>query len=256
VNDWVCGNCKSINRGSADACYSCGGDRAVVAASTDAVAAENVIAAEHPPAGAASSIAEPAPAGGSAGFAALNRQGALAGGPTAHPGATGLIGESPVDHGPAPTAPAGPATRADLIGGLAAGLVAAIVASAIWYAVVVVTGFQVGLVAIAVGFLVGQAVVLGARRRGSVVLVGASVVFTLLALAISEYLIVVHFVGLEFAADGLTIEVLQPIDFMIEVGAESVQADPLTLLFWAIALFQAVAIPARLLRGSAENRAD
>ena len=250
MNDWVCGNCKSINRGSANACYSCGGDRAVVAADTDAVAAEIVIAAEHPPAGAASSFAE-----GSAGFAALNLQGALAGGPTAHPGATGLIGESHVDHSPAPTAPAGPATRADLIGGLAAGLVAAIVASAIWYAVVVVTGFQVGLVAIAVGFLVGQAVVLGARRRGSVVLVGASVVFTLLALAISEYLIVVHFVGLEFAADGLTIEVLQPIDFIIEVVAESVQADPLTLLFWAIALFQAVAIPARALRGNTETPA-
>lgn len=249
MNDWVCGNCKSINRGSADACYSCGGDRAMVAVGTDAVGGTDT------PEVASTSVAEPALAGGSAGFAALNLQGALAGGPTAQPDAIGLIGDSPVDHGPAPTAPAGPATQADLIGGLAAGLVAAIVASTIWYAVVVVTGFQVGLVAVAVGFLVGQAVVLGARRRGSIVLVGASVVFTLLALAISEYLIVVHFVGLEFAADGLTIEVLQPIDFMIEVVAESVQADPLTLLFWAIALFQAIAIPARLLRGGTETPA-
>lgn len=251
MSEWVCGNCKSINRAAAGTCYSCGGDRAVVT-----VDGPPNLAAE-----AASSFVDPAQAAGSAGFAALNLQGATAGaatadaaatagipatasaGPIAAPATGGLLGAL-TGGGPS----AGPASSTHLATGLVAGLVAAVVASAIWYAVVVVTGYQVGLVAIAVGFLVGQAVVLGAGRHGSIVLVAGSVVLTLLALAASEYLIVVHFIGLEFAADGLAIEVLQPIDFMIEVVAESVQADPLTLLFWAIALFQAFAIPARLLR--------
>ena len=64
---------------------------------------------------------------------------------------------------------------------------------------------------------------------------------------ISEYLIVAHFVGQELADEGLTLEVIQPPDFIISVVMDSVQADPLTLVFWAIALFQAFAIPSRSL---------
>lgn len=139
-----------------------------------------------------------------------------------------------------------PATPSDIAGGLIAGIVAAVLASAIWYAVVVVSGWQVGLVAIAVGFVVGQGVVLGARKRGSIVLVAISVVLTLLALVISEYLIVAHFVGQELAP-GETLELVQAPDFIVNVVAASLQLEPITLLFWGIALFQAVAIPARLL---------
>ena len=55
---------------------------------------------------------------------------------------------------PSAAAAAGPT---QLLGGLLGGLVAAILASAVWFGVVAVSGYQVGLVAIAVGFLVGQA---------------------------------------------------------------------------------------------------
>ena len=48
-----------------------------------------------------------------------------------------------------------PASTSDIIGGLLAGLVAAVLATGIWYGVVAVTQYQVGLVAIAVGFVVG-----------------------------------------------------------------------------------------------------
>jgi hypothetical protein len=138
-----------------------------------------------------------------------------------------------------------PATATNVVGGFLGGLVAAVLATAVWYGVVVVTQYQIGLVAIAVGFIVGYGVVLGANRRGSVVLVPISVILTLLALVASEYLIVAHFVGQEFAAEGLSIDVLQPPDFIIGVVTDSLQADPLTLAFWAIALFQAFAIPSR-----------
>jgi hypothetical protein len=70
-------------------------------------------------------------------------------------------------------------------------------------------------------------------------------------LVISEYLIVGHFVGQELAAEGVTIELIQPPDFIVSVVMDSVQADPLTLAFWAIALFQAFAIPSRSLRRGA-----
>jgi hypothetical protein len=46
------------------------------------------------------------------------------------------------------------------------GLVAAIVSAGVWMAVTELTGYEIGLVAIAVGFLVGQAVNIGSERRG------------------------------------------------------------------------------------------
>jgi hypothetical protein len=135
----------------------------------------------------------------------------------------------------------------DVVGGAVGGVVGAIVASAVWYGVVAATQFQVGLVAIAVGWIVGQAVVFGAQRRFSVVLVPISVVLTLLALATSEYLIVLHFVSQEIGP----VDFVQPPGLVVEVITASLQADPLTLVFWAIALFQAFVIPARLPRPTA-----
>jgi hypothetical protein len=143
--------------------------------------------------------------------------------------------------------PARPASSTDILGGLVAGLVAATLATIVWYAVVTISQYQLGIVAIVVGFLIGQGVLLGASRRGSPVLIGISVVLTLLALVISEYLIVVHFVNEELATQGAAIDILQPPGLMAEVVVESLKADPLTLAFWAIALFQAFTIPARLL---------
>jgi hypothetical protein len=216
VNDWVCLNCKSINKPSAASCYRCGGAREVVAAS------------ESNPLGAVPS------GGGAAAAGAMSMAGV---GPV-------LIGDAPPAGRPAPSVPA---TGSDLAGGLLAGIVAAVVASALWYGVVVVTNYQVGIVAIAVGFIVGQGVVLGARRRGNVALVAISVVLTFLALAISEYLVVMHFFEQEFLVPGESLDRIQPIGLVVEIITESLKSDPLTLLFWGIALFQAFVIPARLL---------
>jgi hypothetical protein len=232
VNDWVCGNCKSINRGSANSCYSCGGSREIVAVS------------ETRPLG-APTYAPPAPVAPSAGaatFAAADGQPGVAA--TTMPGFAG-VGALGVPS--AEAQPRQPATTKDIVGGLGAGLVAAILATAIWYAVVTISHYQLGIVAIVVGFLVGQGVVLGASRRGSPVLIAISVGLTALALVMSEYLIVVHFVNEELAAEGAFVDVIQPASLMAEVVVESVKADPLTLAFWAIALFQAFTIPARQL---------
>jgi hypothetical protein len=65
--------------------------------------------------------------------------------------------------------------RAQLTGGsgsarfakaVAFGLAAAAVGSALYYAVLALTGYEIGLVAIVVGFLVGRAVNLGSQGRG------------------------------------------------------------------------------------------
>lgn len=146
----------------------------------------------------------------------------------------------------------GAASSSDILRGFLAGLMAAVLATALWYVVVVVSHYQLGIVAIVVGFIVGQAVVLGARRRGSVLLVGISVALTLFALVISEYLIVANFVSQQLGP-GETIEIIQPPSFVVEIVIESIKAEPLTLAFWAIALFQAFTIPARHLGGASRG---
>ena len=146
-----------------------------------------------------------------------------------------------------PPAEAEPGDMSSVLGGLVGGLAGAILATGIWYGVVAATQWQVGLVAVAVGWIVGQGVAFGAQRRGSVALIPISVVLTLVALAVSEYLIIAHFVGQEFAAAGVPFDVLQPVGVMVEVIVESIKVEPITLAFWAIALVQAFVIPARLL---------
>lgn len=229
MNDWVCGNCKSINRGSANSCYSCGGSREIVAVSETRPLGAPTYGAPSPV----------APSVGTVTLATADGQPGLAA--STLPGIGGLGALA----GSSETQVSRPASVNDVVGGLVAGLVAAAIATGVWYAVVTISQYQLGIVAVVVGFLVGQGVVLGASRRASPALIGISVVLTLLALVVSEYLIVLHFVNQELAAEGAVVDLLQPPGLVAEVVVESVKADPLTLAFWAIALFQAFTIPAR-----------
>jgi hypothetical protein len=197
VNDWVCGNCKSINRGAANACYSCGGAREIVAATAPVIPMS-------------AQMATMSSGDGGVGVAAL-----------ASPIDPAMMAGGAAAAAAQAAVPRQPADAANIIGGFVGGLVAAALATAVWYGVVANTQYQIGLVAIAVGFIVGYGVVLGANRRVSVILVPISVILTLLALVISEYLIVAHFVGQAMAAEGLTIELLQPPDVVISVVMES-----------------------------------
>lgn len=146
--------------------------------------------------------------------------------------------------GPIETTTAIP-TGSGFLGGLAAGAIAAVVGTATWYAAVVITDSEIGFIAIVVGWLVGSAVVFGARRRISIPLIAASGLFTLAALSVAEYLIVYHILTREL---GMPIGLLEAPDFIIEVAIEGIKADPVTLLFWGIALFEAVYIPFQRMR--------
>jgi hypothetical protein len=209
VSDWVCERCKSINRQRTVTCYSCGASRGAV------------------------------PFGEIGGDATRG----------AGPAAAAEAGDSLADEALSAAAvgsPVEPAGASNLVGGVAGGLVAGAIGAGIWYAIVTMTEFQVGLVAVAVGWLVGQGVVLGARGRGSILLIPVSVVLTLLALATSEYLIVHHYISQEF------VDVPFPsLELAIDFVTISIEEDPITLLFWGIALIPAVSVPWGLVSRSA-----
>lgn len=81
-----------------------------------------------------------------------------------------------------------------LAGALAVGTLAAIVASALWMAVTELTGYEIGLIAIAVGWIVGVAIQLGSRGVGglpyqliAVFLTYTAIVMTYVPLLVAEF---------------------------------------------------------------------
>ena len=134
----------------------------------------------------------------------------------------------------------------DPVFALLAGLAAAVVGILIWYGLVVITNYHLGFFAIAIGWLVGIATVLGTGRKRGPGLQALSVAITLVALVISQWLIVRYFSVQALAELGFKeIPLLLPPGTMLDLVLTSISEDPLGLIFWALALWAAFATPAR-----------
>ena len=90
----------------------------------------------------------------------------------------------------------------NLLGALILGLSAAVVSALVWYLFVALTRYQIGFVAVGVGFLIGVAVRFGAGSQRGIALQFISVAIALLAMGTSEYLIVRHFAVQALAEEG------------------------------------------------------
>ncbi len=207
--DWRCPQCSWVNRDFADACLSCGQER---------------------PLGAETVAAAPLPDPGRWDLQA----------PFATPMPTQMDPSPANETANVMAPPAEPYGITGLSTGIVGALIAAVLASAIWYAIVALSSFQIGYVAAAVGWLVGTGAVIGARGRGSIWLSAASVIITVLALGISEYLIAYHWATRDL---GITFSLLQPPDVMLDIVLAVLQEDPATLLFWAFAVALAAYVP-------------
>lgn len=137
-------------------------------------------------------------------------------------------------------------TRPNYPGAIGVGLIGAVLASLLWYGVVVLTHIQIGYLAILVGWVIGFGVVLGSGGKRGGMLVLISLVLTLGTMVYSEYLIF-RFYLIQEAHENLPY-IIDPIRTLVIVGL-CIKEDPLTLLFWGIALFGAFRVPS----GAAED---
>lgn len=125
------------------------------------------------------------------------------------------------------------------------GLAGGGIAATIWYGLVVMTGLEIGLAATGIGALVALAVLKGAGRHRSTRLQLISLVITIAALALGEYLVVRHVV-LQMITERYGPQNV-PLFFsgklVWDLLISGIQDSPLTLGFWAIAAISAFQIP-------------
>lgn len=122
--------------------------------------------------------------------------------------------------------------------GLVLGAGAAAVTAYLWTAAMVVTGYQFGFAAIAVGAVIGVAVRFGSRGAAGAAVRGGAVGITLVSMAASELFyarqMYIEWLEIQGVADA-AVPLFLPLPDMAAVVVESVSADPVTLLFWLLA---------------------
>lgn len=134
----------------------------------------------------------------------------------------------------------------NLFGAMFFGGVAAVIASAVWYLIVTISNYELGIIAVAVGYIIGQAVFIGAgRKRGLLLQIGSGLI-TIGSMVVSYYFILRFFLAASLVAEGSTktLPLLLPLDLIGELFGVLVSESPLSLLFWAIAVWEAFIIPA------------
>jgi hypothetical protein len=145
--------------------------------------------------------------------------------------------------------PAPQATRlssADIVRAGAFGLGAAILGAVVWDKIVYYTNWQIGLIAVGVGWAVGGAVAAGARgKRGrSLQVMGA--LLACFAMLLGQALIVMDVIRRDFMPQGMEGLATEPLRlFLVSVMlVPRVLADnPLTLLFIAFGIWEGWRIP-------------
>lgn len=123
----------------------------------------------------------------------------------------------------------------NLFSGLIAGAVAALVGAVIWAVVTDVTGYQIGWMAIGVGFIVGYAVrVAGKGIDQSFGITGA--VLALLGCVLGNALAVL---GVVASQENLAYsELMSEIDLSIMANLMATTFSPIDLLFYGIAIYE------------------
>ena len=141
-------------------------------------------------------------------------------------------------------------------GAIAGGLMGGALGALIWWGVVVVTNYQIGLIAIVIGWAAGQGVHILSGRKRALSLQIISVAITAVSYSMASYWVSRTFI-LKYAAEN-SVEAALPLfpDPSLLFDVVSSGMEMLDLLFVAIALWQAWKMPAQLVVRSSEAPQD
>lgn len=126
------------------------------------------------------------------------------------------------------------------------GVLAGLLTGAVWFGLTVLTNYQVGYVAIGVGFIIGYAVIWGAGKKRGVKLQALSAGITVVTLLISQYF-VVHYYLRKFLLEnkakfpGYEGQWVFLSPFNPDVLKQ--MFSPIGLLIWAVGIYFAYSLP-------------
>jgi hypothetical protein len=125
----------------------------------------------------------------------------------------------------------------NLLAGTMAGVVAALIGAGLWAAITVATKFQIGFMAIGVGFLVGIAIrTVGKGVDNSFGVVGA--ILALLGCGLGNLLALCGLAAAEHGGDVGMFDVVKDLTPAIALDAMVATFSPIDLLFYGIAAYE------------------
>ncbi len=119
--------------------------------------------------------------------------------------------------------------------GFSAGIISSLVAAAIWAAITVITGYQIGWIAVGVGFLVGKSVAyFGKGLNKNYSLIGAG--FAFLGCILGNLFSVCQFIAIDQSMS--IFEVFNRLDTAIIVELMTESFSAMDLVFYGIAIYE------------------
>ncbi len=132
----------------------------------------------------------------------------------------------------------------DFPGAITLGLIGAAVGAAVWAAIVVFTNFEVGYVAVLVGFLAGMGVKFGAGKARGKQLQMLAAGCAVFGLVVAKYFILAHYIREYAANDGVELSWFDPQIISTFPAALKEMVSVFDLLWLFLALSAAYRIPA------------
>lgn len=126
------------------------------------------------------------------------------------------------------------------------GGIAALIAGVAWYLLTVSTGYQIGYVAIGVGFIIGHAVIWGSGKKRGPSLQIMSAAITVLTLLVSQYFIVLYYARKYLLEHRAEFPGYNGQWFLISpFNSEVIKSmfSPIGLLIWGIGIYFAYSLP-------------
>lgn len=155
--------------------------------------------------------------------------------PTPDPTSNPIVASAPAASIPAESAGEASAETGNLPLGILAGGIAALIGAALWAIITVTTEYQIGFMAVGVGYLVGAAVgKFGHGQTNTFRIAGAAL--ALAGCVLGNFFTIIGFVS---ARQGLGFfEMLTHIDYTAIPGVMASAASPMDFLFYAIAIYE------------------
>jgi hypothetical protein len=127
---------------------------------------------------------------------------------------------------------------------VAMGALGALLGAGVWAAVLIITNFEIGYLAVLVGFLAGMGVKYGARGATGRQLQKVAVACTFVGLLATKYLVFAHYLSAEAAKEGVAFGYFSPGMLMTFPRALVSMLSPFDLLWLFLAFSSAWRVPA------------